>query len=366
MFRGSALVLGVFALLGCGARGETGASSTNPPVPAPGVAAGYEVHEWGLVRGGVGDAVVVGGSIPHTEPMPVAKPILYFHLAGDASIDARVTARMGAGGTIVETWPLGGATGAREASWSARVTRGSCHHARLPGPGDAPCFALADGCEASTLSQVESDDADCVTVGTQRANHLFYRGSMRGVDVLPLVAERLADGRIRVRNRGAEPIPGVLVRVRLANGTAGVTDAASWRAAPQPGAQLVLDAPAGSTADAASEVGGVLRLLGLTDAEATAFRRAWDPALFGVTTGSGVQSVPPIGPFGSPVYPVHAQADAPVGTVAAAPALPPRPTDALVYFLPPSVIERLSTLAFSPRPTAVKRAIAVWFELPSP
>jgi len=330
------------------------------------------VHEWGLVRGGAGDSIELGGSVPYLEPMPVAKPILYFHLAGIEPLDVRATARMGQGGTIVETWPLAGAAGAREASWSARVTRGSCHHGRLPTAREAPCLGLTDGCEAATLSQVESDDADCVTVGPQSANHLFYRGSIRGVDPLPLVAERLANGRVRVRNRGTEAIPGVVIRVRLANGTAGVTDAASWVAPPAPGRAIELDVPAGPTAPAAAQVGAMLRALGLTDAEAGAFRRAWDPTLFNVASPAGVQTIPPIGPMGPTVHPVRAEAEPGTTTearnpvAAAMPMALPRPTESLVYFLPPAVIERLSTLDFTPRPTGVKRAIAVWLDLPTP
>ncbi len=364
------LLLVVLSASACGAREGTGSSHRSPPapVPAPVVTAGYEVHEWGLVRGGANDSIELGASVPYIQPMPVAKPILYFHLTGAEPVDLRVTARMGEGGTIVETWPLAGAAGAREASWSARVTRGSCHHGRLPRASEAPCLGLTDGCEAATLSQVESDDADCVMVGAQSANHLFYRGSMRGVDPLPLVAERLAGGRVRVRNRGTETIPGVLIRVRRANGTAGVTDAASWVVAPRPGAQLELDAPTGATAAAAAQVGDMLRALGLTDAEAGAFRRAWDPTLFNVQAPAGVQTIPPIGPFGPTVHPVRADAetDARNPVAAASPMALPRPTEALVYFLPPRVIERLSTLDFSPRPTGVKRAIAVWLDLPTP
>jgi hypothetical protein len=373
----------LFSLLcACGPKSDASAPPTNtppsirPPAPQPPVveAAPFEVHEWGLVRGGANDTIVVGASLPQLMPMAVAKPVLYFHLGSEAPVEVSVTARMGEGGTIVESWPIGAAPSARFASWSARVTRGSCHHGRLPSFGDAPCLGLNDGCEAATLDTVESDDADCVMVGPQSANHLFYRGSLTGVDPLPLVVERLPDGRVRVRNRGTEPIPGALLRVRLGYGAPRVSDGATSAPAPGPGATVEIGVPAGTTAAAAEQSGAMLRELGLTVGETAAFRRAWDTILFGLPDGAAAADLPlyPAGP--RPVQPVHAEAARPTAViptiVTAAPVagafLAPQPSDSLIYFLPPSVIEKLSTLELAPRPTRTVRVIAVWLELPAP
>jgi len=362
------------SLCACGGGREPVASSASPgtppaaptPPPAAPAAPTFEVHEWGLVRGGVNDAIIVGATVPTAMPMAVAKPVLYFHLSSDAPLEVHVVARMGEGGTIAESWPLAALPNARAAEWHARVRRGSCHHGRLPSLAEPPCSGRADGCEANTLDTVESDDADCVTVGEQAANHLFYRGTLEGVDPLPLVVERLAGGRLRVRNRSAESIPGVLLRVRLAHGVRGVTDAATATAPPPPGATVELEAPSGATAAAALAVATMSHDLGLTTGETAAFRRAWDTTLFGL---GGAAAAPPIWPPFGGVHAAaepHSRAPSPVtATPLDTGLIAQRATESLIYFLPPAAIERIATLQVTPRPTQVRRAIAVWLDLPA-
>ena len=358
-------------LCGCGANADSAATSPRPPsarppavpaLPADAVAP-FEVHEWGLVRGGYNDVIVVGGSMPEMMAMAVAKPILYFHLGTNEPLQVDVTARMGPGGTIAESWPIAAAANAPSAHWSARVTHGSCHHGRLPSLNEPPCLNLVDGCESATLATVESDDADCVTVGLQSANHLFYRGTLVGVDPLPLVVELQPNGTIRVRNRSTEVIPGVLLRVRLAGGQARVTDAAIRATPPAPGASVDIPVPTGTTVAAAAEVSTMLGGLGLTAGETAAFRRAWDMSLFRLDQGAMADQ--PIWLPNAP-YPVHAGAVPAVTAAPMATLTAPRTTESLVYFLPPAAVEQLATLEITPRPTHIRRAIAVWLQLPTP
>lgn len=335
----------------CACRSPTSTPSPAPSPSNPG--APYEVHEWGLVRAAPSGALSLGGPSAHAAyEVGIGKPVLYFHLAGTAPLDVEVTARLAEGGAMAESWPLAAEPGAPAATWRGRVSRGSCHHARLPRRADRPCSEVDDGCEAATLSLAESADADCITVGEQRANHLFYRGSVRGAGPLPLEVERLADGRVRVRNRGASPIPGVLLRVRLAHWAPDVVDAAMSATPPLPGETIELSSPAGSIADAAAQVSKMLREQGLTAGEAAAFRRGWDEELFGLGPGCD---------RGPDPHRLRDEARAAAGSI---PPLPPRWTDSLVYFLPRPAIEHLSTLEFAPRPTQVRRALAAWLAIP--
>jgi hypothetical protein len=72
--------------------------------------------------------------------------------------------------------------------------------------------------------------------------------------------------------------------------------------------------------------------LGLTESEAGAFLAAWDTELFPAETPPVAEEVERM----------------------------PAPITTLLYFLAPSDAERVSHLSFTPAPTAVRRAMAVW------
>jgi hypothetical protein len=344
-------LLGAFLAMGCSCGGTT-SPPAEAPAPDPVVAAPtYEVHEWGLVRGTMDDRVMLSG--PHTERVVVvAKPVLYFHRHGEGALRVDVEARI-PNGRIVEHWPSpGGAPGA-VAAWRDVLIQGdACHGSRYPTLSDDPCRTLSDGCEAATLQTVETTDSSCLywprppgdDGPTEAWNHLFYRGEITGTPPLPLRAEPLADGTLRLTSTGASPIPGHVLRVRRANGVAGVSDGLEIAAPPAPGATTIIAAPSGPITAGGDSLGESLRAAGLTDDEIDAFRRSWDETLFGsgpsvtasITSGVVVTATP------IPVAPVA--------------------TTSLLYVLSAADADALATLTFSPPPTAVRRAIVVWID----
>lgn len=331
------------------------ATPSEPAAPPP---ASYEVHEWGLLRGTTDDRAVLSG--PHAEapPVPLAKPVLYFHRTGEGALVVDVEARM-VGGRIVEHWPsFAGEVGASVAWPGVMIQEGSCRGSRYPSLAESPCTGVTDGCEAATLATVETTDADCVfwpqppddDGPTLAWNHLFYRGEIAGTPPLPLRLEPQPDGTLRVTSTSAEPIPGRLVRVRRANGTAGVTDAVAIAAPPASRQSVMIPAPSDPISSGAAPLAASLREVGLTDAEIEAFRRAWDEPIFGATTtAAGGEALPTATPVASA---------SPLGGAL----LAPRPTTSLVYLLPASAADALATLSFTPPPTAVRRALVVWID----
>lgn len=327
-------------LLVLGACGSPPSPAEAPPprsaAPAPPTPPSYEVHEWGLVRRVFPDRVVVSGPRNlQAVPMPVAKPVLYFHRDGDGPLSIDVHVSMPSG-HVAEHWPLTTRERApRSIRWEGvALVEGSCRGARYPSASDAPCYAL-DFCEAAELANVETDDGDCVNVGGEPFDHLFYRGEVTSPPSFPL--ELALEGEVlRVTHRGREPIPGRLVRVRRSGAVVSVVDP------PRPGGSVVLPTPATPNGVGAHALRGSLEAAGLTAAEAEAFARAWDEELFGTLTAS-VATIPP-------------------ATVAAMP-MGPSPDDALLYVLPPSHADALATLRFDPPPRAVRRAIVAWIDV---
>jgi hypothetical protein len=343
-------VLATCLALGCSC-GATTSPPATPPAPPP--APTYEVHEWGLVRGTMDDRVMLSG--PHAERiMVVAKPVLYFHRHGEGALVVDVEARI-VSGRIVEHWPSPGGAAGTLAAWRGVVIQdGSCHGSRYPTLADDPCRTLSDGCEASTLASVETTDSSCLSWPpppdrdgpTESWNHLFYRGEVTGAPSLPLRAEALPDGTVRLTSTGTAPIPGRILRVRRANGVAGATDGLSISAPPAPGASVIVAAPTEPLTAGGESLGASLREAGLTSDEIDAFRRAWDDTLFGhdVTVSATITS----------------------GTTAVVTATPmpiaPTVTTGILYVLPEPAADALATLTFSPPPTAVRRAIVVWID----
>lgn len=309
-----------------------------PPAPPP----SYEVHEWGLVRGNLADHVVVSGPRRAPHPIPLAKPVLYFHREGTGPLSIDVEVTLPAGGTVVEHWPLvpgadTSAQGPAQLAWRGVVVdEGTCAGARYPTPTEAPCVPLrsADGCESIELRTVETTDGDCLGYAGARWNHLFYRAELTASPSLPLELTPLGADRHRVRAH--REVIGRLVRVR--GTSAGVIDA------PAAGEERELEVPTGSLAEGADALGAALVEAGLTADEAMAFRRAWDDTLFsGRLAASGESGTPATGMAG--------------GLIAR------RTTDALLYVLAADDAEQLASLRFTPAPRRVSRAIVVWLDL---
>jgi hypothetical protein len=350
----TSFLLSLLLALGCSCGAETPTPSAPPPPPSP---VTYEVHEWGLVRGAAGDRVLLSG--PHVDPpaVPMAKPVLYFHREGEGALVVDVEVHM-VSGRIAESWPTTGEPPAASVAWH-RVTieEGSCRGSRYPTFGEPPCSHAGVGveCEATALASVETDDSDCLVWPhsplddgpTLAWNHLFYRGEIPGAPPVPLRIEPLPDGTLRVTSTTRDPIPGRLVRVRRGNGVPAVADAVAIASPPAPGAIIVIPAPTEPPSSGAPALAEGLRAAGLTGPEIDAFRRAWDTTLFGTTETASAES------------PRGAVTTTPV---AASPMPIPVATTSLVYVLPASAADALSTLSFTPPPRAVRRAIVAWID----
>ncbi len=306
------------------------------PPPAPPEPARYEVHEWGLLRGNLADRVVLSGPRRAPTPIPIAKPVLYFHRDGEAALSVDVEVAL-ASGTMVEHWPLvPGATGASLAWRGVTITEGTCAGSRYPTLAEPPCNTLvgADGCEAVELGTIETHDSDCLSYGGASWNHLFYRGELTTPPSFPLAVAPLPSDRYRITVEHA--ITGAMVRVR--GTSAGVI------AAPAVGASVELDVPTGSLVEGADGLARALGEAGLSADEVAAFRRAWDSTLFPEATAAAGELVVTATPMAGGL-------------------LRPRTRDALLYVLSQEDAARLASLTFTPSPTRVARAMVVWLEL---
>lgn len=366
--RATILVTFLLTACSCGASSTPTAGATTPqPDQVPpdqrtaGPSAPYEVHEWGLVRGDVGDTQRFDAIGPPVDfsMLSVDKPVLYFHAPAAITIrSVGVEAR--SGGTLTETWPL--TPLGTNATW-ANVTidpSGACSPSPLATATEAPCTSLpaTERCETPLLETVRTTDAACVHVGTSTERFLFYRGRA-ATFTPPLRLQRTgAYEVVRVTNEGDAVIPGMLVRLS--------SDGYAVRTlvvAPPPPHQSIdvhadydhADAPAAPTTDQdeATDRRGVddmttaaatgpgrqslvdtMLALGLTQSEADAFLRAWDPALF----GPGRPAIDVLSADGDPA-----------------------PRESFLYFLPAASLENLAHLEFDPPPRGgVHRAIAMW------
>ncbi len=348
-------------LLGCGgAASNTSVPSTDPgtslaaPDPAPGAIEAppgpvpFEVHEWGLldVIASTGMAELAAGPgrptplAPPAPPAPqppnpgppsypptVRKPVLYVHLGpGVETLDLAVEVEL-PGGRVLEHWPAS-RVDAGELRWdSVRVSRGSCASSTIPPAGARlePCAAADGYCELHELASYRTSDADCLRVGADAGELLFYRGSYASVR-LPVRVERLPNGRVAVTNQDAAPIPGRVLRVVASHDRAGVLRTTSiGAAAPAPGERIELASPTApvDAAAARAALASEIEAMGLTREEARTFLDAWSNELF---TRPSVREV-------------------------------------VLYWLPADAIDELAELRFSPAPSAVRRAMMVRVEL---
>lgn len=365
--RTTPVALALLTACACGAATSTPASTTT--TTATGGAAGYDVHEWGLVRALPGDVLNVGAIAPArmAYPMAVDKPVLYFH--ADAPLTL-ASVRVDAGeGTLAEVWPEPPRTGeASVVNWRdvALAPSGDCPFSPLPGLGDPACTSLPAGelCEVAQLGVVRVPGVACVRTAGVTDSLLFYRARTRSFTP-PLRFERVVSGGedVTVTNEGTEVIPGWLVRLR--------DDYGSVRALavrpPAPGASIVV----GSDFAAAADTGPVaddeavdmpvmpgspepgrraLREtmidIGLTDGEADAFLRAWDERLFALAP-STVADGTPIDTLAADRRGMDEDGD-------------PGPMDSFVYFLPEASVDGIARVTFDPPPRSFHRAMAIW------
>lgn len=355
---------GVLGACSCGAATSV-APAPAPPEPSAPPGPSYEVHEWGLVRGTATDGVMLSGPHAVAPPMPVAKPVLYFHRAGEGALEIDVTVHVPSG-RIVEHWPrVGDADPGSTLLWhDVIIEAGTCTGTRYPGPYEAVCMRRYDGCEASELRVVETADADClhwpdpphgVTGPAEVWNHLFYRGEVDGTPNVGLRLEPQPDGTLRVTSTSTDAIAGRLVRVHRSAGYAGAPDAVAVVDPPAPGSSVVVPAATAVVATGADALAASLSAAGLTADEVAAFRRAWDAELFGAALTAAAET----------------RATATTTPVAAASPMgpPPAESSSLLYVLPVSAADGLAELRFDPAPTAVRRAIVAWIDearAPSP
>jgi hypothetical protein len=323
-------LLFVVALAACRAPRDTAPTGSGGERPRT----GYSLHEWGLVRGGAGDTLeshAIGSGLPLQPVMVVLKPVLYFHLEGErlAIRSSRVTA---VEGELREHWPL--ATDAifpTAVDWGGfEVRAGACTQAFAPPlVTDPPCSVLPPGelCEATSLADAISPDADCLVRAGVPLPFLFYRSSTRGLTV-PLRGVRLPNGDLEITNAGDLPIPGRIVRIQRSGGEERIVVVEP----PAPHAAITI-AVGGAGGDGPAAIGEALEELGMTRGEIEAFHRAWDGTLFsGPTAALDLSMIPTL-------------------------------DESIVYFLPPTLVEEIATVDLDPPPTEVHRAMAVWTSL---
>lgn len=348
-----ALALATLTACSCGAASP----AAGPAPPAPPAGPTYEVHEWGLVRGTVADGVMLSGPRAVAEPMPVAKPVLYFHRAGDGALEIDVEVRIPSG-RILEHWPLaGGADPLATVAWrDVRIEVGTCAGSRYPRMHEIPCIARrdrGDACESAELRTIETTDGDCLRWPTppgeggeaEAWNHLFYRGEVDGTPNVGLRIEPQPDGTLRVTSTSDDVVPGRIVRVHRAGGVWVAPDAVAVADPPAPGASVIVPVASEAVASGAAALAAALGAAGLTPEEVAAFRRAWDRELF----GDVVAATEPA-PTATPVASATPMAP------------PPASSSALLYVLPRSAADGLAELRFDPAPTAVRRAIVAWID----
>jgi len=333
---------------------ETPAEATEPAsdLVLPTGDGSYEVHEWGVIDVQEdGRAEIAAGAgrpppprpdvRPDERPMPVRKPVLYFHLdpgAGPLAISA--SARLVAG-EVYETYPADSRPSPDVAAWAVTLTDGPCRtfpdgdpstrYARRP----PPACRTPDGiCETRELPRYDASTASCVEVGGVSAGMLFYRGTSAAD--LPLTVVRNADGTVNVTNGWMTGTTGVVLRVSTnLSGPWPVGRVVISRVAiPSPTATATIPVATLEVDRAATraELDGVLTTLGLDDAERGAFLDEWMTPFFGPEPG--------------------ASGRASAGS-------PPVPQDAVIYFLPEADVSHVAALEFEPAPRRVRRAFMV-------
>jgi hypothetical protein len=352
------ILLGLLVIgCSCGAPSETSTTTPTtpeapetPPSPLPDQPARpstYSVHEWGLVRSGPRDTLVVGAigpaALPRHDLQVVEKPVLYFHLAGRSPLALTTASVTAVDGEIREHWPFTGVAASpmpTTIAWGPLTIETERCGVSVPIDRSAmPCAALLPGepCESLELARVVSEDASCARIGESAMPFLFYRSTSRGLTV-PIGAFYLDFDDINVTNTGTLPIPGRMFRFQRYQGETRVLVFDP----PAPGQTILVNHAWRDAAEARAALTATILGLGLSEGEAAAFAASWDGAFFGPPAAAEdlveERSVE------------HAEES-------------PRPEDSVLYFLPPEMVESVARLTFEPPPTEVRRAMAVWTAL---
>jgi hypothetical protein len=338
--------------------GNDNVAPSPSPAPVAAAAAPFEVHEWGVVdvplAGTPELAAGPGRPQPQPGPMPVRKPVLYFHLdPGAAPLEVEVAARI-PGGQLLEQWPnltqwpelLVTGDGVR---WP-RATLAPCAvplaplASRMPIPLDqrAGCGTPDGYCEIYDLGLYQSADASCLTHRDVTARLLFYRGSVVR-PALPHTIARDASGARSVRTSAPGGSPLLFVR-----GGRGIE--LPW---PAPGAEVVLPDAFSESFDGprlASSMARMVRDAGLTEGETEAFMLAWSEEFFGAPWGGQGAT--------------RDLAERESGGRWPAPARRARPEPPiLLYVMPEASVPALAELTITPAPRVLRRVMVVRVEL---
>lgn len=346
-------------LAACGRCDETSTPVALEPAPTPAApAVEIAIHEWGLVGHHVSRReeallnVVAGpGSFPPPEgetPMVIGKPVIYVHLPPDArDVPFSLAVRLSGGGVFAEHWPPAASSaegGEPVLRWGgARASTTTCAGSDYPRVASERCTGVVDGyCEAAELSRYETGESACLAVGDSAVPLLFYRARAR---IAPPLSATVEGEAVTLRNTGTEAIPGQLIRVL--RGDSDTDTRVRVAAPPAPGASVEVPLPG----DADLRAGGALEALraglgelGMTEAEARAFLGAWHSDLLGSQGSLG----PPAVQTGPPPADLH----------------PAR--DALLYFLPPPLLDAAVPITMEPAPATVRRAMLVRIDLSTP
>lgn len=311
-------------LVACGGPDQPTPEPSEPEAPV------YDLHEWGLLT--VSANVVELAAGPGTQAPPpelvVEKPIIYAHASTSVRFSIRV--HPGTGYALAERWPGSEAP----IAWDVSSTPGAC-----PSPSDYPTSCTsADGyCETRELAAYEASDASCLRVGDKQASLLFYR-----LRAEPSLAASLP---VTIESgRATSRAPRIAWRVRRS--AEGVR---AWRldlgaqATPMPGSGAQ-GAPA-----AAAWMHHELERRGLSDAERSAFERAWWSVLFGMDVVERPAAVEHAVEESLPDEDVVEQAHAPF--------------DTLLYFLEDPEIAAIARLDATPAPRHLRRAFVVRHQL---
>ncbi len=335
------LALTACSFSACGAPASSAPTTTTAVSPAPAASSALEIapgtytlHEWGLLRAGPNDVLEVGAMAPAVEidPMPVEKPVLYFHLGGDAPLDLGRASVEAVEGSIREHWPLAappvGPAVEDRVNWAPLTLRPERCAFLAPADRNSACSALPmdEVCESLSLARTVTDDASCAETATGRSPILFYRSTSRGLTA-PIAASYIDFGDIGVRNDSDHAIPGLMIRfIESSSGLSVVVFTP-----PAPHESVVVGHEDQGTEAARQAILTTMTGIGLTVSEAEAFLSSWDGELF----------TPP------PVEEERAIEEA-------------WERNSLLYFLPPAMTDRVSRLDFDPPPAATHRALAIW------
>jgi hypothetical protein len=287
------------------------------------------------MRGGPGDVLEVGTLAPpiEVEPMIVEKPVLYFHLGGDAALDLGRASVEAIDGTIREHWPLAaprvGPGEEARINWAPLTLLPERCTFMAPADRGSACSALPPGevCESLSLARTVTDDASCVETASGRSPILFYRSTSRGLTV-PITANPVDGGDIGVRNDSDLTIPGLMIR--FIEGSAGLRVIVF--SPPAPHQNVLVGHDDQGTEAARQAILTTMTGLGLTVSEAEAFLASWEGELFTSRTDER----------------------------AAEESEEAWERTSLLYFLPEALTDRVSRLDFDPPPSATHRAMAIW------